>query len=147
MFQITLKDSKTYVAEGINNYMSYLKSRNEDVCKALVQLWNNYCESVGHHEDCMFDMNNVEDRKALAEQDYNLIKSVYEQGFLYYILERDNMGNVVGAKPLFTTDIIRQIIGFSDELMTFMLNYPNDFNHDARYYILNELFCDIGYAI
>lgn len=148
--KVLMKDTKTYVENGLDRYINLLQGGNKDVLKHLIQLWNDYCKSVGHMEDSVFDMTNEEDRILIAKMSYNVNLCVYAHCLKtqnpYFIFE-DNSDNNCVIKAIYKENIIDQIKCFGEEIMIFMLNYPRDFDCDAYACMTEEMFCDIGFTI
>lgn len=146
---VTMNDTNIYVENGLNRYIKLLQKGNKDVLKHLIQLWNDYCKSVNHLEDGVFDMTNEEDRILTAKMGYNTNLCVYAHCTKtqnpYFIFE-DNSDNCV-IKAIYVENIIVKIKRFGEEIMTFMLNYPSDFDSDAYACMTKELLCDIGFGI
>lgn len=147
---VQMKSTNIYVENGLNKYIKLLQRGNKDVLKHLIQLWNNYCESVNHLGDGVFDMTNEEDRILIAKMGYNINLCVYvhctKTQNPYFIFE-DNSDNNCVIKAIYMENIIDQIKCFGEEIMTFMLNYPRDFDNDAYACMTEELLCNIGFGI
>lgn len=149
-YNVSMNNTSTYVENGLNRYINLLQRDNKDVLKHLIQLWNDYCVSVGHMEDGIFDMTNEEDRILIAKMGYNINLCVYAHCSKtknpYFIFE-DNSDNNCVIKAIYMENIIEQIKCFREEIMTFMLNFPRDFDSNAYACMTEELLCDIGFGI
>ena len=119
-YNVTMTDTNIYVENGLNRYIKLLQGGKKDVLKHLIQLWNDYCESVNHLEDSIFDMTNEEDRILIAKMGYNVNLCVYAhcsktktQNPYFYFFE-DNSDNNCVIKAIYKENIIMQIKCFGE---------------------------------